>query len=80
MSVMIELLFRTRGPETVHHFNQQCKTPLQVQEKLLLGMIDRNRDTAFGRKYDFESIKSIDYFRKNVPILDYKDHEPFIQA
>lgn len=80
MSVMIELLFRTRGPETVHHFNQQCKNPMQVQEQLLLGMLRRNRDTAIGRKYDFGSITSIDDFQEKVPILGYQDHEPFIQA
>lgn len=80
MSVMIELLFRTTGPETVHHFNHQCKNPLEVQERLLLRMMDRNQDTAFGRKFGFDTIKSIDDFRKKVPILEYKDHEPYIQA
>ena len=80
MSVMIELLFRTTGPETVHHFNQQCKHPMDTQEKLLLGMLKRNSDTAIGRKYDFASISSIEDFQQKVPILDYKDHEPYIQA
>ena len=80
MSVMIELLFRTQGPETVHHFNHQCKNPLRVQEDLLLGMLHRNKDTSIGRKYGFESIKSIDDFREKVPIMSYQDHEPFIQA
>ena len=80
MSVMIELLFRTTGPETVNHFNQQCKHPMDTQEKLLLGMLKRNSDTAIGRKYDFASISSIEDFQQKVPILDYKDHEPYIQA
>ena len=80
MSVMIELLFRTRGPETVHHFNQQCKKPLKVQEQLLLGMLRRNKDTAIGQKYDFGSISSIEDFQEKIPILSYQDHEPFIQA
>jgi len=80
MSVMIELLFRTRGPETVHHFNNQCKHPQQVQNELLMGMLKRNSDTAIGRKYDFTAITSLEDFKKNIPIMDYKDHEPYIQA
>jgi len=77
---MIELLFRTRGPETVHHFNKQCKHPMDTQQQLLLNMLKRNRDTAIGRKLDFSSIASIEDFKKTIPIMDYKDHEPYIQA
>lgn len=80
MSMMIELLFRTTGPETVHHFNNQCKNPMQVQADLLLGMLKRNSDTEIGRRFDFASITSIEDFRKNIPILDYKDHQPYIEA
>lgn len=79
MSVMIELLFRTRGPETVHHFNKQCKSPMQTQQQLLLDMLKRNSDTAIGRKLGFTSISSIEDFRKTIPIMDYKDHEPYIR-
>ena len=80
MSVMIELLFRTRGPETVHHFNRQCRNPMQVQEQLLMGLLKRNSDTAIGRKLDFASVTSLEDFRKKIPIMEYKDHEPYIQA
>ena len=80
MSVMIELLFRTRGHETVNHFNDQCKKPMQVQRDLLLKMLNRNADTAIGRKLSFDAIESLADFRDKVPIMDYKDHEPYIQA
>lgn len=80
MSLMIELLFRTRGPETVRHFTRQCSMPMQVQEQLLLGMLKRNSDTAIGRKLEFASITSIRDFQRKIPIMDYKDHEPYIQA
>ncbi len=80
MSVMIELLFRTRGPETVRHFNRQCKRPMEIQEQLLTGLIGRNSETAIGRKYDFASITSIEDFRKKIPIMDYADHAPYIQS
>jgi len=53
---------------------------MDTQEKLLIAMLKRNSDTAIGKKYDFSSISSIEDFRKNVPILDYRDHEPYIQA
>jgi hypothetical protein len=80
MSILIELMFKSTGAKTVHHFNQQCKQPMDIQEELLLSMLKRNSDTEIGKKYDFASINSIEDYRKKVPVLDYKDHEPYIQA
>ena len=45
-----------------------------------MGMLRRNSETAIGRKLGFASIKSVDDFRKSIPIMDFKDHEPYIQA
>lgn len=80
MSILINLLLKTTGHEVVHHFDQQCKHPIETQRKLLLGILEKNRDTAIGQKYDFSSISSIKGFQKAVPMMDYKDHEPYIQA
>lgn len=79
MRRIIELLFKTTGAKTVRRFNKLCKQPMDTQRKLLLGMIKRNSDTEIGRKYDFAAISTVEDFRKKVPILSYKDHEPYIQ-
>jgi len=48
------------------------------QEKLLFDNIRKSRKTVFGKKYGFESIKSIKDFQNMVPISHYKDFEPWI--
>jgi hypothetical protein len=40
MSLMVELLFKTTGTETVHHFNHQCKHPMDAQEKTSAGHVE----------------------------------------
>lgn len=40
-------------------------------EELLLKLIEDNKDTEFGKKYDFENIKSIEDFKAKVPFSSY---------
>jgi hypothetical protein len=37
-------------------------------------------ETAFGRRHDFQSIDSFSGFQKQVPITEYEDIEPYIEA
>ncbi len=48
------------------------------QEKFILGLISKCKDTVFGRKYGFKDIKTIEDFQNMVPISHYKDFEPWI--
>lgn len=50
-----------------------------VQEKLLLGILRKNKNTEYGRKYDFDSIRGIKDFQKKVPLLDYEPYIPYIR-
>ncbi len=49
-----------------------------VQEKLLMDIINRNKDTVYGKKHNFASVKSIDDYRKTVPITTYGDYKAYI--
>lgn len=49
-----------------------------VSEKLLLDLIRKNRNTEFGRKYDFENIRSIEDFQDKVPFSVYDDYRDYI--
>ncbi len=51
----------------------------QVQEQLLLEILTMNKDTEYGRKYNFAKIKNIAQFRANVPISSYTDYLPYIE-
>ena len=52
--------------------------PLESQEKVFQNLIKKARKTAFGRDHNFDSIRTYDDFRKNVPIRDYEALRPYV--
>src|SRR5690606_24218112 len=80
MSKQAKLLFDILGPRTLSRFDARCEHPMPEQEKLLRSLLSENADTEFGRRYDFASIDSFSGFQKRVPISDYEDLEPYIEA
>ncbi len=55
------------------------QNPGLYQAKVREYLIRQAAKTVFGRDHDFESVKSYDDFRKNVPIRDYEDLKPYIE-
>lgn len=55
------------------------KEPIQVQLKLLKKIIEKNKNTEYGKKYNFKKINDYDDFKKNVPIIKYPDIKNFIE-
>ena len=41
--------------------------------KLLESIIDDNKNTEYGKKYNFSEIKTIEDYKKNVPLSKYDD-------
>lgn len=52
--------------------------PRQVQETCLAGLISKAKDTEWGRKYDFGSIRDVIDFQARVPVQNYEDAKPWI--
>lgn len=48
------------------------------QEKILLSLIKNAEKTLFGKIHNFDEIKTISDFQKNVPIYTYENLKPFI--
>ncbi len=55
------------------------KEPVKVQEEFLLDLISKVKDTEYGRKYNFEQIKTLADFQRQVPVVIYEDVAPFIE-
>ncbi len=55
------------------------KFPKEVQHMRLMKIIRRNEKTGYGKAHNFESIKSVEDFRKCVPVNDYEDLRPWIE-
>lgn len=54
-------------------FKKECCDPFGVNEKLLLSILSDNKDTEYGRRYDFEHITNYEEYKKNVPVITYYD-------
>lgn len=52
---------------------ESLKRPDETQLQLLRRIIDRNRDSEFGKRYDFRSVRTIDDYQRRVPLHNYDD-------
>ena len=51
----------------------------QTQEEVLMSILDYAKDTEYGKKHDFENIKSIEDFQNKIPFNEYGDLEEYIE-
>lgn len=49
------------------------------QEDLLLDLVKTAEKTLFGREHQFETVKNIEDFQKQVAVADYEDLKPYIE-
>lgn len=49
------------------------------QERIFNMLLEKARDTAFGRDHHFSEIKTYDDFRQAVPIRDYEDLKTYVE-
>jgi hypothetical protein len=62
----------------LHQIDLFRKYPLEVQYELFERLILMARYTEFGLKYNFDDISTYDDFRKQVPLQEYEDIEPWV--
>ncbi len=48
------------------------------QQKLLFSLVKTAEKTLFGRLHQFENIRTVEDFQRQVPVADYEDLKPFI--
>lgn len=68
----------SKGEKVYNDLMDICKDPMKCNEELLMEILEDNKDTEYGKKYDFASIKSIEDFQKKVPITIYDDYAGYI--
>lgn len=64
----------------VRRFKHACLNPLAAQTKKLMTIIAANENTAFGKKHNFDKMRSIADFRRYVPTNNYDGFQPYIDA
>ena len=58
---------------------EETKNPMEVQKQVLFSLLEDNKDTEFGRKYNFADIHTIEDYQKALPVSVWEDFEPWVQ-
>lgn len=56
-----------------------AKNARSVNEHLLMRILRENRNSEYGRRYHFDEIRSVEEFKRKVPIVTYKDIEAQVE-
>ncbi len=62
----------------IHQIELFMKYPHDVQGEWFRKLVTTARDTEWGRKYDYKSIRTPEQFRERVPLSEYNDLKPYI--
>lgn len=62
-----------------HREMQNLRNPVQTQNQVLRQLIQGARDTDWGKRHGYRSIRTPEEFAAQVPIQDYDSLKPFIQ-
>ncbi len=74
-----KMLISIAGKPLFKQFNKESKDIRKAQENILKKTITSCKDTVFGREHHFDSVHTVDDYRKNVPIRDFEEHWPYIE-
>ncbi|MBN2893432.1 MAG: GH3 auxin-responsive promoter family protein [Bacteroidales bacterium] len=55
------------------------RDPINVQQEVFDNLIKNGKETKFGEEYNFNNIRTIEDFQKNVPIHNYDDLKPYFE-
>ncbi len=67
------------GQGIIRSLEKMTRDPLKVQEKVLLSLLEKNKDTEFGRMHGFGDIHSIEEYRQALPLREYDEFAPYIE-
>lgn len=63
----------------LHQIDLFRRFPFEVQEETLFKLIEKGKSTLIGKEFNFDSIKSIHDFQRQVPIVDYEGVKPYVE-
>ncbi|HEY4785021.1 MAG TPA: GH3 auxin-responsive promoter family protein [Bacteroidales bacterium] len=62
----------------LHQIELFKQYPFNVQEETLYKLIQKAKDTEWGKKFDYERIQTVEDFQKNIPLQSYEEIKPYV--
>ncbi|MBQ6903446.1 MAG: GH3 auxin-responsive promoter family protein, partial [Lachnospiraceae bacterium] len=69
----------SKGNAALERMDRNSKDAAGTNEKLLMQILQENKDTEYGKKYGFADIKSIREYQEKVPYSNYDNYAPYIE-
>ena len=76
---LINPIFLLYSKQMLKELDLSRRNPVPFQEHWFRYLIENGKDTAFGKNWGFDSIKSVKDFQHKVPVMDYNSTEPYIK-
>lgn len=78
-SVLMHLKMMLIQRRQLRELQQVAAMPDEHQAQVLLRILQANQHTGYGKLNGFESIRTIDEYRRRIPIQTYEELRPFIE-
>ena len=76
---VIDAVLVSKGKKALKDIEKSSENPKKANEDLLLKILHDNKDTEYGKKYDFANIHSFEEYKAKVPYSDYDVYAPYIK-
>jgi len=76
--MLIKKIVNKYSTKRLKRIDNFVKHPFTVQEATLFDLINKAKDTEWGKRYRFDSIRDVEYFRTWLPLQTYEDVRPYI--
>ena len=69
---------KKRGRTALRKFDDSTIHASSNNKELLKKLLNDNKETEYGKKYNFASIRNISDYQQQVPLTTYDDYETYI--
>ena len=78
MAVRTKLIILTMR-RSARRFETATRDPAEAQQRKLLWLMDKNKDTEYGRRHGFASVRTFTDFQRQIPVASYEDIQEDMQ-
>ncbi len=63
----------------VNRYLREASECREIQRRCLEQKLQANRDSQFGRDYGLDKMRTVEDFRRGMPVTTYEDYRPFVE-
>eukprot|EP00918_Siedleckia_nematoides_P023970 GHVU01051700.1.p1 GENE.GHVU01051700.1~~GHVU01051700.1.p1 ORF type:complete len:337 (+),score=37.43 GHVU01051700.1:273-1283(+) len=67
-----------KGNQILKEFEKNSENAMEVNEKLLLDILNENKNTVYGELFKFSDINNSKQFKEKIPLNNYSDFKSYI--